>query len=449
MKKINKPKIKKVDTLIVGGGPAGVLAALTQKTLLPKSKILLVKNEKNIVIRCSEPYVIGHKAKINQIVHPDEAMLQKNGVSFLVDEVVDFLNFPQKRIALTKKGLKIEFRNLVLATGAKPFVPPIPGILKNKNAFTLRSAADARKISRALEKSKRIVVIGGGAIGIEVAALSRERKKDVTILEIAEQLMPGAYDADYAEKVKGILEEKGIRIYLGVKVKEVKKKVIVTSKGNIDYDVILCSCGVRANVDLAKKLNCRLGKFGIVVNQFCQTSQEHVWAAGDCAQVRNLITKKLIPSQLATTAVAMGKIVGMNIVAKKMKFQGVLNPAVSCFFQYAVGRVGLTERAAKKEGLKIKVTQAHSVNQYPSQKTSMPLDVKLIFNKKNNQLVGAQIFGGKKDIGMRINLLSLAISQHLDAGKLAQLNYCAHPEETPLPFAEPIVMAAEGMINDK
>ena len=320
--------------------------------------------------------------------------------------------------------------------------------LKNaKNVFTLRDAGDVKKISKAAKKARKVVIIGGGAIGIEVASLLREKGKSVAILEVASQLMPGAYDIGLANKVKEILEKKGIKVKLGIQVKEIKKKMVVTSRGNIGFDLVICSCGVRANVELAQKLDCRLGKFGILVNQFCQTSQKGIWAIGDCAQAKSFITKKPIPSQLATTAVLMGKIAGMNIAGKKEKLEGVLNPAVSCFFDYAVGRVGLTEKEAKNEKISVKVASAQSTNQYPSQMSAKPLEIKLVFNQKNSRLIGAQVFGGKKDVGMRINLLSLAISQRLTAEKLSKLNYCAHPEETPLPFAEPMIMAAEQVVD--
>ncbi len=156
-----------------------------------------------------------------------------------------------------------------------------------------------------------------------------------------------------------------------------------------------------------------------------------------------MITQKVVPSQLATTAVIMGKTVGMNLAGKLVKFQGVLNPAVSSFFENGVGRVGLTEQEAKNEKIQIIVVRAESTDQYPSQKSAQPIEVKLIFKKANKRLIGGQFFGGKKSLGMRINLLSLAIAHHLTAKDLANLNYCAHPEETPLPFKEPIVMASE------
>ncbi len=433
----------KTDILIIGGGPAGILAGLVGKKLMPKKKIFLIKDEKGVIVRCSEPYVVGNEVCLNQIIHPDEKMLRENGIDFLVDRVIDFWDFPKNRIALTQQGKKIKFKELILATGAKPFIPSIPGIKDQKNIFVLRNANDVRKINQAIKRSLRAVIIGGGAIGVEVAALLKQRGLKVTILEIANQLMPGACDTEKAAKVKNVLEKQKINVKLGVTVKEIKKEAIITSQEKIKYDLIICACGVRASTELAEKLGCRLGKFGIKVNQFGQTSVKGIWAAGDCAQVKSLITQKVIPSQLATTAVMTGKIVGMNLAGKKIKFTGVLNPVVSCFFNFGIGRVGLAEKQAIENGLKIITTEAQSMDQYPSQPNTQPIEVKLIFNLKNRQLIGAQLFGGKKSLGMRVNLLSLAIAHRLTADDLSKLNYCAHPELTPLPFMEPIVMAAE------
>ncbi len=443
---INFKIMIKTNVLIIGGGIAGVSAGLTIKKKSPSEKILIVKDEKGIIVRCSEPYALGGKVKLNKIIHSDNEMLKNNRIDFLIDQVIDFLDFPKKKIAITKKGKKIKFNKLILATGAKPFIPPIPGIEKQKNIFVIRQANDIKKIKKTLKNGSQVVVIGGGAIGIETASLLKQAKAKVTILEIANQLMPGAYDADYAQKVKSTLEKNKIKIKLGIKINKIEEKQIITSVGKIKYDLIICSCGVRANTKLAQSLNCRLGKFGVEINQFGQTSVSNIWAAGDCAQAKDLLTGKAIPSQLATTAVIMGKLVGANLSGQKMKFKGALNPAVSCFFNFGIGRVGLTENSAKTDGIKIKVVKSQSLDQYPSQPTSQTIEVKLIFNQNNQQLIGAQIFGGKKSLGMRINLLSLAIAHHLTANDLSQLNYCAHPETTPLPFMEPVVIASEKVI---
>ncbi len=438
--------MRSTDILIVGGGPAGILAGLAAKQTNPSLKILMVKNEKGITIRCSEPYTLGGKACLNKIIHSDDGMLKKNGLDYLIDEVVDFKNWPQEKVAITKKGEEIKFQKLVLATGAEPFVPPIKRIKEFPNIFTLRRASDVRKIKKQLAKAKQVVVIGGGAIGIETAALLQEAKKKVTLLEAAPYLMAGAYDPDYSQKAQEVLEKNKVKVVCNAQIKEIKAKEIVLAKETIKYGLIICACGVRGNVELAKKLGCKIERFGIKINNQCLTTKKDVYAVGDCAQAKSLLTKKPLPSQLATTAVIMGKVAGLSLAGKKACFAGVLNPAVSCFFDKAIGRVGMTEKEAKENKIKIKTASAQATDQYPTQPTVQPIENKLIFDAKTNRLIGAQVFGGKKGVGLRINLLSLAIANKLTAEKLAQLNYCAHPEETPLPFMEPIVMAAEQIL---
>lgn len=441
--------MKKTNVLIIGGGAAGILTGLVVKKFSPKTKVLVIKDEKDIIIRCSEPYVLGGIANLQKIIHPDEGMFKNNGIDFLIDKVVDFLDFPKKKIALTKDGEKIKFEQLVLATGANPFVPPIPGLKEQKNILTLRQANDLVKIKKAVSKSKKAVVIGGGAIGLEVATMLRRKGLSVTILEVADQLMPGAYDKDYADKIKKVIEDNKIKVKLGVRIQEVNEKEIIIPSEKIKYDFIVCSCGVRPEIELAQKLGCRIDKFGIQINQFGQTSVNDIWAAGDCVQAKDFITGQPIPSRLATTAVLMGKTVAMNLLGKRMTIPKIVNPAVSCFFDFGVGRVGLTKRQAEKSGIKTIIGEAQSTTQYPSQPTAQPIEIKLIFNAGNKRIIGAQLFGGKGSLGMRVNLLSLAITRQLTMNDLAKMNYCAHPEETPLPFMEPIVMAAENAMGNK
>jgi len=439
--------MKKTDVLIIGGGPAGIVAGLTIKKIKPKLKVTLVKKEKGVTILCSEPYALAGIVNPKDIVFSDKKMITSAGIDLVIDEAKKIEI--KKNIVVTKKN-KIKFKKLVLATGARPFVPPIPG-KEMKNIFTLRTIKDVKNIRQSLKKAKNIIIVGGGAIGIEVASLLNNKKRKITIIELLPHLVSGAYDEDFSQDVENVLSDAGIKILTNESVKgflgENKVKYVLTSKKRkIPADIVLLSIGVRSNIDLAKSSGIKIGKFGIWVNKYQQTSVKNIYAIGDCAQAIDFITGKPTPSQLATTAVFQAKVAAMNIIGKKVKYDGVVNPAVSAFECLAIGRVGLTEKQAKENGFKIIVGRAESYNRYACHPNTCLVKIKLIFEKKTKRILGGQIISGEHGVAQRINLLSLAIKKKMTAGNLANLNYCAHPELTPLPFAEPIVMASESVL---
>ena len=437
----------KTDVLIIGGGPGGIVAGLTIKKLKPSLKVTLIKKEQGVTVLCSEPYALSGVVEPKKIVFPDKKMIIDAGIKLIVDEAkkIDLKN----KFVQTKKE-KIEFKKLILATGATPFVPPIPG-RDLENIFTLRTIKDVKKIRQGLKKAKNIVIVGGGAIGIEVASLLNEKGKNVTIIELLPHLISGAYDKEFSQEAEDALKQCGVKILTNYRVekfsgKEKVKYVVANKNKKIPADLVLLSIGVRSNIDLAKNAGIKIGKFGIGVDKYQETNVKNVYAIGDCAQAIDFITKKPTPSQLATTAVFQAKIAGANIAGKKISYSGVVNASVSAFECLAIGRVGLTEKQARTTGFKISIGWANSYNRYACHPGACPIKVKLIFEEKTKKILGGQIISGEQGVSQRINLLSLAIKKRMTALDLANLNYCANPGLTPLPFAEPIVMAAESVL---
>jgi len=437
----------KTDVLIVGGGPAGILAGMSAKMANPKLNVTLIKKERGVTIKCSEPYVLGGILKLKDIIFPDK-MITDRGINLLIDEAVKVDT--SKKIVITKKK-KIVYKKLIFATGANPFVPPIPG-KDLKNVFTLRTSEDVKKIQTSMNVSKNIVIIGGGAIGIELASLLVRNKKNVTIIEILPHLVYGAYDEEFSKTVENTLKGCGVKVLTGESVKEIRGKgkaevIITNSSKRIRADIVLFTTGVRSETKLAKEAGIKIGKFGIWTKDTMETSIKDIYTCGDCAQAIHFITRKPTPSQLATTAVFQGKIAGTNSAGMKNQFRGVVNPAVSTFCEVAIGRAGLTEKQAKEEKFKVVVGEAESFNKYPYHPGAKKLRIKLTFDRKTKRILGAQIFGGQEGVSQRINLLSLAIYNRMKIEDIIKLKYCAHPELTPLPFAEPVVMAAEDALR--
>ncbi|MCK5149621.1 FAD-dependent oxidoreductase [Candidatus Pacearchaeota archaeon] len=425
----------KTDILIIGGGPAGILAGMVAKQINPKLKITLIKKEKGIDIRCSEPYVICGLVKLKNMIHSDEMI--SNAINLIIDEATKIS--PSEKIVYTKTK-QIKYKKLIIATGALPFVPEI--FKEVKNVFTLRTSQDVKKIQDKLNTSKNVVVIGGGAIGIELASFIKNKK--ITLIELSSHLVSGLYDKEFSKKVEDILKEQKIKLLLNTKIKKIDDKIIL-SKEKIKFDLILLCAGVRSDTKLAEQAGIKIGKFGIFTKKNQETNVKDIYACGDCAQAISFIDNKPTPSQIAPVAVIQGKVAGVNAAGGKAEYSGVTNSSVSHFFEQSIGRVGFTEKQAIEKKFKVIMGKSKSFTKYANQPNAKPVEIKLVFDKKTKRILGAQIFGGNEGLAQRINLLSLAIKHKMTFEDLAKLDYCAHPELTPFPFAEGIVMAAENL----
>ncbi len=434
-----------MQVLIIGAGPAGIVTGEVIKKERPDSQVILFTDEKSIFVRCTAPYVIAGIDDLAKCIVPDDFATSK-GLQLIREKVVE-VNIKEKKIR-TETGKEFSYDYLVFATGARPFVPPIEGS-NLKNVFVLRTAEDTKTIKEAIERAKRVVIVGGGMIGVEVAALLAG-KKEVTIVELLPHLMYTAYDSEFCEEAEKLLSKAGVKLILGKKVEKIVGTEVVESVQvdgeTIPADVVLLCVGIRANKELAEKAGIATEKFGIKTNERMQTSAENVYAVGDCAASFSAVTGKPTPSGLVTTAIAQAKVAAKNILGQEAKFSGVTNASVTKLFDYSFGRVGLTEEQAKKEGIPVKIGRFEGLTKYDMQPDAKPLKVKLVFNA-DKELIGAQIFTSGNYTSAFIDFASFAITKKVKAEELAELLYSAHPELTPLPFFNAIVSASEEVLQ--
>ena len=427
-----------MKVVIIGSGPAGIVVSHVVKKLKPDSEVTVIGKEKNIVVRCSEPYAISGDTEVDKIIKPDE-VITSVGADLVRDEVVEI-----GKTVKTKSGNEFEFDYLVFATGAKPFIPPIEGA-ELKNVFTLRTAEDARKIRESLSEAKRIVIVGGGMIGVELASLLAGRF-DVTIIELLPKIFYTSYDEEFCSEVEKLLKEKGINLLTGKKVEKIlgdeKVKSVIVEGEEIETDIVLLFTGIRPEDELAKKMGIETGKFGIKTDKHMKTNLDNVYAAGDCVESVSIVTGKPTPSGLVSTAISQAKVAAMNICGVEAEFPGVTNPSITKIFDITLGRAGFIQKQAESEGIKVKVGTFEGLTKYDTQKDPRPMKVKLIFNEKE-EVIGGEILANGNFVAPFIDFLSFAISKKITCNELKNLQYSAHPELTPLPFFHPIVSACE------
>lgn len=448
---INKEdgKMQHYDIAIIGGGPAGVTCALSAKNIYPDKKIVLIRKESKPMIPCGIPYVFGTLDEVKDNILPDNPLIA-NQIEIINDEAI---GRSDHKITLANNG-DVEFEKLVIATGSKAVMPPIEGADK-ENVFLVRKDKEYLKNLKArINESEKIVILGGGYIGVEVADELLKAKKNVTIVEMMNVLLP-TMDEEFGNKVKEILENKGGKIVTGKSVQKIlgneKVNAVELNDGAIiDCDLLIVSCGYKPNVELADKfgLVCEQGK-GILVDAYLRTSEKDVFAIGDCAAKYDFFTGEYSNIMLASTAMAEGRLVGSNLYSIKVvrQYAGVLGSFATKIGDTAFAVSGITERCAKARSLDYTVGIAKSVDRHPGKLPgASEVTVKLIFSTYSHTLMGAQIMGGDS-IGEMINIMAVMILNKMTDIDINNLQIGTHPLLTASPIAYPIITATVDAIK--
>lgn len=436
--------------VIIGAHAAGVDAASAARKTDRTAEITLITKEKYTgYSRCGLPFVIGgHIPSFNDLIVFPPSFYQMMKLNLKTETTVTNINPTDKTIdTIDKTGNTetIPYDSLILTTGAYAFIPPIKGREK-QGVFSLRTIEDGQKIDQAIRDGARnAAVIGAGLIGLETAIALKERGVNTTVIELIPQVLPVMLDKEMAKLVHEMLEQKGLKIIVGKGVDEIlgaEKATAVSVAGEqIPADIVVVATGVRANTELATKAGVATGETrAIKTNARMETNVKDIYAAGDCAESINIITKKPACPQLGTVAVRHAKVAGINAAGGYSLFTGVLGSAVTQLFDTQIGVTGLTEFFAKREGIETvtgTITSKTRADYYPGAK---PIKVKLVVEKESQRIIGAQIIGGE-EATQRINALSFAIQKHMTIRELAKVDTAYAP---PLCETwEPMVLAAE------
>ncbi|KYH41003.1 MAG: NADH oxidase [Candidatus Bathyarchaeota archaeon B26-2] len=435
--------------MIIGANAAGTDAAsAARKTDRKAEIILLTKEDKGAYSRCGLPFVLdGHIPSFENLIVYPSSFYKMMKLDLRLETEAKSIDTEAKTVEVEdKKGRSetLEYDSLIIATGAKPFIPPIEGIDK-EGVFTLHTYDDGVRLVKAMKKAKTAAIIGSGLVGLETAVAFNRMNIKTTVIEMLPYILPRMLDKDMAGEVQKRLEEKGIKIMLGKPAEAIigKDRAEAVSVGGeeVPADIVLNSAGVRPNTELAKAAGISIGETGgIKTNIRMQTSAEDVYAAGDCAETTHIVTGRPCLPLLGATAVREGKVAGINAAGGYTIFPGALCSAVSQLLDFEVGATGLTEFWASRFGVEVAVGKISGLTRamyYPGAK---PIKVKLLIEREEKIIVGGQIVGGE-EVTQRINALSLAIQKRMTVYELIKADTCYAPSvcET----WEPMVLAAE------
>lgn len=426
-----------MKTVIIGGVAGGGSAAARLRRLDENAEIVMFERGEYISFaNCGLPYYIGEEIKERENLLVVKPPLMKNRFNIdvrLSTEVIS-INRDEKTVTafdrVNNREYSESYDKLVLSPGAAPIRPPIPGI-ESSRIFTLRNIPDTDAIMESIGKDtvKRAVVIGGGFIGLEMTENLHLRKLQVTLVEMAPQVM-APLDFEMAAMAHQHLGVKGIQFYLNDGVKEFKDSdksidVILSSGKTITADIVILAIGVRPETTLAEKAGLKVSR-GIVVNDRMQTSDKNIYAVGDAVEVHDYISGKPVLIPLAWPANKQGRIAADNICGKPSVYKGTQGTAIAKLFDLTVASTGLNEKQLKSQDIPYEKSFTHSASHAGYYPGAIPLSIKILFTPDTGKILGAQIVG-IKGVDKRIDVIATAIRGGMTVYDLEELELAYAP----------------------
>ncbi len=439
------------DILVIGGGPAGMITATTAKSYYPDKKVVVVRTNKELLVPCAIPYIFGNTLGDSSKNLIPSTKITESGCELYFDTIED-VDFEAKS-AKGEGGTTYTYDKLVFATGSRPNIPRSLGGVDSCGVFAVpKDRGEIDRLKEALKEHKRVVVIGTGFIGIEVAVELAESGKEVTIIGEQERVLQNALDAEFSKAAEEIIAQKGVRLLNSHRVEEIlcnidKTTGVRTSSGEvIEADFVILGIGYHPDTTLAEKSGLRLGKKkGIWVDEYMRTEKKDVFAVGDCASKQHFITRKTTGVMLASTATAEARICATSMY--KIEYIKGFSGTIAIFSTVIGGKAfasaGITEEEARAENIDFEVGIFEGIDKHPGaipgcQKQT----VKLISTRRGGTIIGGQVSGGVS-IGEMINVIGLIIENKMNIYSLLNLQVATHPLLTAPPTAYPIVKAAE------
>ena len=447
--------MEKTDVMVIGGSAAGIVAATTAKSFYPDKEVMLIRKENQVLVPCGIPYIFDTLASSDQNRMPDAA-LSNAGVMLKIGEVVSIDS--ENKTCRTADGTDIGFEKLVLATGSTPVQPSWLKGTDLANVYTIpkdKDYLDAFKGS--ITDLKKVVVIGGGFIGVEVADELCKSGSDVTLVEMMPHVLAMAFDEELALKAQEVLQSRGVKVKTGSGVKEINGngKVTGVTLNNdevVEADAVILSVGYRPNSVLAQKAGIKINDMGFIcVNEYMRTENPDIFAVGDCAEKRGFVTRTARPTMLASTACAEARISGMNLFKLSMVrlFGGTISIFCTAIGEHAFGAAGVTENLAKDRGFDILTATFEGIDRHPGTLPDTHQQiVKLIVSKESGIILGGEVTGGKST-GELTNLIGFVIQNRMTVDALLTSQIGTHPLLTASPIAYPLIKAAEMIAKNR
>ncbi|MET1102259.1 MAG: FAD-dependent oxidoreductase [Pyrodictiaceae archaeon] len=440
---------------VVGAGAAGMSAASRVKRLLGDRAEVVVFDKGRWVsfALCGTPYYIGFVVKELEdlVYYPITEFTEKRKIRIRLGAEVTRIDAGDRRLYYRSKGglESYEYDYLVLATGAEPKIPKAwAEYMGYENMFTLHSLDEADEIRKYMASSsiKRVVIVGAGYIGYEVADNLRLLGKRVTMVEALDRVLPAMLDKDIAEEARRPLENNGVELRLESPVKSFEaegnkvRRVILENGEAIEADAFIVAVGIKPSVRLAEDIGLRIGETGAIwVNERMQTSKEEIYAVGDAVETTDLVTGRRIWLPLAPAANKMGFVAGTNIAGGYAVFPGVVRTSVTGAFGTIVAATGLREEEAAKYGFNPVAAKLEAGTKAHYIRGGRRIVLKVVADKDTGRLLGAQAVGDETAF-WRINVIAALLAKKATVWDLFNTDIGYMPLVAPA--WDPLIIAA-------
>ena len=444
--------------VIVGCGVSGTTAAFHARKIDRTAKIVLLGDEAlPEYSRCGLPYAFSHVVpSLEALIGYDEAFYEQ------MNRIDLRLGWKVKRIVVEKQTVEavrtndastetLQYDALILTTGARPSIVPVPGA-DLKGVFTIRTMNDIQRLTDHLTENnaKRVAIIGAGLTGSEMAEALLQRGVTVIQAEIVPEILPVILDPDMASIIRTRAEEHGVEYHLNSTLEEIvgrngKVSGVRISGEEYGVDAVIVAVRVKPNTELAKNAGIVLGESGgIKTDERMATSASSVYAAGDCIETYDRITRRNVFFQLATTAVRQALVAGTNAAGGNAKYPGSTGVTTVKLFGLEIASFGPTTTASEEIGIhpiSVRITGSTRLPYYPGGKE---LTVKLLADSEDGRLLGAQLVG-EEGATLRANFASIAGHLGLSVEQFEQIETCYSPPLAPV--WDPVTIAAQALLR--
>ncbi len=409
--------------VIIGGVAAGATAAARMRRLDEHAEIILFEKGGHVSFaNCGLPYYIGGviDSRDSLLVATKKEIESKYALSVRLYTEVLRIDKDANKVFVknleTGEEYEESYDSLVVATGSKPIVPPLEGI-DSPNVFTLWNMNDTDNVYEFIEENnpKKAVVVGGGFIGVEMAENLTELGIQVSLVEMADQVM-APFDKDMAMILENHMRQNGVNLYLGEGLESIQDngKIVKLNTGReIEADLVMLSIGVRPSTALAKEAGLELNERGaVIVDDEMKTSHANIYAAGDIVEITDFNTGGRTVVPLAGPANKQGRLLCANVLGKKKEeYRGTQGTSIAKVFDLHAGSTGLNEKMLQRAGKEHRkdyfVALIHpksSAGYYPG---ALPMTLKMIFDTEG-KVLGVQVIG-YKGVGKRVDVVATAI----------------------------------------
>ena len=441
--------------LIIGGDAAGMSAASRAKRNNPDLNIVVLEKTMDVSYSaCGMPYNIAdpNREMNDLVVRHARVFREKQGINLLTGhcvESIDPVNSTVAGTSLQGEAFQFFYDNLLIATGGSPIIPDLSGF-DLPGVMTLKSLDDGRRIKAFIKSNnvKKAVIIGMGYIGLEMCEALRGRSIEVDMVKPGPVFLPWM-EEEMSNSVREEVESNNVKLHPGQLVQKIEANdqqlKVICSDLTLEADMVLIAMGIKPNSELAAQAGIDLGiKNAIAVDRKLKTSDENIYAAGDCADAYHVVTGKKTWVPLALRANRAGWAVADNICGKEVELPGVAGTAVFKVFDLEVARTGLSMEEAIKSGFdpaKVIIKARSRAHAHPG---ASFIRVQMIGDKKTGRLLGAQMVG-KEGVAHRINALAVALHSRMTVEEFCQTDLAYAPPFGPV--WDPTLTAANQLLK--